>query len=178
MGGVTPLMLAAEGLGPEIVQLLINEGAAIDARSDKGEAALMRAAILNHDADVTYVLIEAGANVNITNQDGTTPLMYAANRNPNPDVIKYLVRAGADVNHHDNEYGKTALMIAAWSNPNPEIVRLLIDLGTDIHAKNAEGKTAVGYADYDDTNLQRNNEVKSIIWEAIFTEALRQKMKQ
>jgi len=42
-GGVTPLMLAADG-EPEVLQMLIDAGGDVNARDDRGATALMRAA--------------------------------------------------------------------------------------------------------------------------------------
>lgn len=56
-GGVTPLMLAATG-EPDVLQMLIDAGADVNAQDDRGRTALMRAA---HKPENVSILKAAGA---------------------------------------------------------------------------------------------------------------------
>jgi len=49
-GGITPLMIAAAADQPELVGLLVQAGAKIDARSETGETALSIARAKDHQA--------------------------------------------------------------------------------------------------------------------------------
>jgi len=94
---------------------LIEEGADVNARSEKGQTVLMLAAkavysVGNLEAVVEY-LIEKGVDVNARTDAGATALMNAASMG-NAEAVKPLVEAGADVNAQNND-GTTALVCAA-----------------------------------------------------------------
>ena len=62
---------------PEIVQLLLEKGAEIEARDTYGWTPLM-IAIWYSTPKIVQLLIEKGAEVNARDKDGLTPLMIAA----------------------------------------------------------------------------------------------------
>src|SRR5688572_5006075 len=72
-----PLHEAASAGDVGKVGVLLDQGAEIDARSDKGETSLILAILANHDA-VAELLIERGAAVDGRNAGGFTPLHAAA----------------------------------------------------------------------------------------------------
>ena len=85
-------------MNPEIVSVLIAEGARIDDRSNSGDTALMQAVGYARSApEVVSLLIEAGADVNARNNRGSTALdiaMSIRNRD-NSEKIELLRAAGA-----------------------------------------------------------------------------------
>jgi len=141
IGWWTPLMLAAEhNENPDVLSVLIQAGADVNAMSYYGETPLMLAAEHNENPDVLSVLIQAGADVNAKNpKEDSTPLMDAARRNKNPEVLSVLIRAGAEVNEKDI-VGSTPLMWAAGDN-SAEILNVLIQAGADVNAKSDAGWT-------------------------------------
>ena len=72
-----PLHDAASAGDIEKVGVLLNQGAEIDARSDRGETSLILAILAGHDA-VAEFLIERGAAIAARNEGGFTPLHAAA----------------------------------------------------------------------------------------------------
>lgn len=108
--GITPLMYAARGNQPnmsapaatdhpDVVQLLLKNGAVVNASTDSGFVALFWAARYGHEK-VVKVLIDAGADVNAKDKDGMTALKWAnTNRTASPSsydkVIALLKEAGA-----------------------------------------------------------------------------------
>lgn len=108
--GITPLMLAAKGHRPnekspeatdhpDVVRLLLANGANVNATADSGFQALFWAARYGH-AEVVKVLIESGADVNAKDKDGMTAMKWATtNRSVSPAhydrVISLLNKAGA-----------------------------------------------------------------------------------
>jgi ankyrin repeat protein len=78
---------------PEVVALLIQHGADVNAKTDSGFVALFWAARYGHDR-VAKVLIEHGADVNARDKDGITALKWAE-PNHQAKVIALLQAAGA-----------------------------------------------------------------------------------
>lgn len=102
--GWTPLIYAAGSYSSSGEGELLKAGADVNARSKRGETALMAAAVTGMaDED----LIHAGADVNATNDAGMTVLMLLSQRG-RPDEIATLLRAGADARRKDT-VGRTAL---------------------------------------------------------------------
>ncbi|OCL05848.1 ankyrin, partial [Glonium stellatum] len=66
-------LLAADKGHEEVVRLLIEKGADVNAKNNEGEAALHLAA-RNEHALVARLLIAGGADVNLSNDTGSTVL--------------------------------------------------------------------------------------------------------
>jgi len=148
---LTPLMNAAYNGQKEVVELLIANGADVNAKSvggnNEGSTALMFAAQAGQK-EVVELLIAKGADVNARSTDGETPLMYAVQCAGvfHPDVfgvrsyaknlaiqkatMKVLIANGADVNARDNK-GKTA---ADWA-PGADIKEMLRNPKVPAHKK-------------------------------------------
>ena len=110
--GETALHLAALGGNLQIVTLLIEAGANIDAIG-YSYTPLMIAAEAG-DVEMVRLLIKSGANVNISNYYENDELfkpntaLMAASSNGHSEVAQLLIEAGADVHYRDNK-GDTAL---------------------------------------------------------------------
>ncbi len=74
--GWSPLLYAATGPATDAVQLLLDKGAAIDARSPRGDTALMMAARFGAEATVT-LLLARGADRSLRNDREQTVLEVA-----------------------------------------------------------------------------------------------------
>lgn len=102
--GWTPLMYAASSYGDSVLNEIVKAGVDVNARSKKGETALMASAVTGMaDED----LLNAGADVNAVNDDGMTALMLLVQRG-DPDEVEALLKAGADARMKDSK-GRTAL---------------------------------------------------------------------
>jgi TonB family protein len=102
--GWTPLMYAASSYGDSSLREIVKAGADVNARSKKGETALMACAVTGMaDED----LLKAGAEVNAVNDDGMTALMLLV-QHGRPDEVVTLLKAGADARVKDSK-GRTAL---------------------------------------------------------------------
>lgn len=144
--GATLLGIAASAKQAEVVRVLLEAGAKIEARDQKGRMPLM-AAVQTRDSSVEVVraLIAKGADVNTRgSMIGGTPLSWAAGPFNNPEVVAALVAGNADVNQADNN-GQTPLMWAALYGA-PATVKLLLDAGADVTATNGKGLTSLDLA--------------------------------
>lgn len=128
----TPLMYAWQ---PEMVQILLENGANVNAKDFYGRTHLWHVAG-DGTTDVAEILIQKGANVNEKDDNGQTPLIHAARGwhatmgvvyvQPK-EMLHLLITKGADVNARDRN-GRTALFFAQKFE-RPEIVQVLRDAG-------------------------------------------------
>jgi hypothetical protein len=139
---VTALMEAVGNGNQEMVRVLLNAGADVNARNKNGRTALLN---IHEDttAEVVWALVAAGAKVNRKDVGGNTPVLMAAMED-NVPVLQALLDAGAKVNAK-NEEGRTALMEAARED-HSESVKVLLRAGADVDRKDNEGRTALKLA--------------------------------
>ena len=89
----TALIKASINVDISRVRSLIESGANLNTRDERGQTALIKASIYGHK-DITRMLIEAGADVNIIDTHGQTAFQYASN-NGNRQIARMLRKAGA-----------------------------------------------------------------------------------
>ena len=115
--GWTPLMYAASSYGNSPLSEIVKAGVDVNARSKRGETALMASAVTGMaDED----LLNAGAEVNAVNDDGMTALMLLV-QHGDPDEIETLLKAGANARMKDSK-GRTALDYLNAANCGSTIV--------------------------------------------------------
>ena len=154
--GNTPLHLAAKYDQPEIVALLLANGADVNAQADVryvtnfggqqhyGETPLMLALLSYHHKEVVELLIIHGADVNIVLNNADTPLSRAIDLNL-PYDVKLLLANGANPDYPIFN-GQTAVHKAALAGKT-EILKMLLDYGADPNAKDLAGHTPMFYLD-------------------------------
>lgn len=147
------LKAAVESESMEILKLLLEAGAQINAKTSGGETALTEAARTGK-VEMVKILLEAGANPNIQDRMEMTPLHWTihwsrqtAQTPTKPgyiETVQHLLKGGArvDLSHSD---GTTPLMMAAKLD-EAEICRILMEAGADRKARNKEGQTAADIA--------------------------------
>ena len=101
------LHLAAELGHLAVVQVLIANGAQIDAHKYRTLGTALHCASWNGHLQVVEVLLNSGADPNQVSFDNRTPLHYAAG-NQHADVCELLIRRGVNVDAI-NAQGYTAL---------------------------------------------------------------------
>ena len=170
--GATPLHLAITFDKLDIAELLINNGADVNAKNSDG-ATPVHLAITSDKGDIAELLINKGADVNAKSIYGDTPLHYTALKNAiSTDILanianilliskdadvnakttlknavstaSLLISKGADVNAK-NVWGSTPLHTAAYNNA-VKVADLLISKGADVNAKNNNGEVPLHYA--------------------------------
>ncbi len=132
-----PIIVAAEYSTAEIVELLIDKGAELEARNNHGNTPLM-VAVLHSRPEIVQLLIDKGAKVEARNNHGNTPLISAVSYSK-PEIVKLLLDAGADLEAR-NKDDETPILKVIGSTTNCEIVKLLIDKGADLEAR-GNGRT-------------------------------------
>ena len=133
----TSLQLAVHGKHADVVQVLIDAGADIEAKDDEGRSPLLVASCLGELTTVTK-LVKAGADVHSTDAERNTCLILAACFG-HTDTVRYLVSLPeVDVNHQG--VNGTALHLAVHGK-HSDVVQVLIDAGADIEKKSADGRS-------------------------------------
>ena len=144
----TPMFFAADcSRKPEIIELLVKNGADIEANCKDEMTPLMSAVLGFHKDNYAVVkkMIELGANVNAKDDKGFSVLFtsLAAVDKDNQEKIKLLIQSGADVNAIDDN-NETPLFWANWCDA--DVIKAFIDAGADVNAKNNQGRTPLFYA--------------------------------
>ncbi len=105
-------------------EMLLDEGADLHIRDNRGMTALSAAAEFGHDG-VLKILMDAGADISVRDVDGMTPVHMAA-KNGHAGALKRLLDAGA---RHDarNNAGETPLQLAEQEG-RKEACRLLQEM--------------------------------------------------
>jgi ankyrin repeat protein len=115
---------------PEIVKLLLDKGAEVDAKGAEvdGKGAdswtALNWAVRQDKTEIPRLLLDKGANIESRDDNGWTPLMYAASAGK-PENVKLLLARGADASAKATS-GSTALqIILPFGDGNAEVLKLL-----------------------------------------------------
>jgi len=153
--GSTPLLTAVLRIDPDMVEVLVDAGAAVNVKSSVNPlvAPMVYAAgnpnPLDHRKSVSIIkyLLDHKGDINFASANGTTPLMAAAQKSDQSDGYDraaLLIGKGARLDQA-NDKGETALMLAAGAG-NEKLVKLLVEKGADVQKKSGAGETVVNYA--------------------------------
>ena len=116
------------------VEMLLHDGAKIDARTDSLETPLILATSTGQ-VQIVQALLKADADVNAKGVSGETALMYAV-RAGNIPLVHILLDAKARVNLKD-DVGRTALHFAARDD-RIKVMELLLAAGADPSAQDSD----------------------------------------
>jgi len=141
--GSTPLLIGVKEENDEVIQLLVSEGADVDARTRLSWA--LSLAIDNEDVTTTRVLVEAGANLEAANDKGWTALMLAAHKG-NLEMVRFFAENGAKIN--EESMGKDPLnaLLIAVDGGYTDIVRVLLEHGASTEMKDGTPDAALEFA--------------------------------
>ncbi|XP_069791545.1 protein TANC1 isoform X2 [Narcine bancroftii] len=137
-----PILCVQSHLGhQEMVNLLLEFGAAVDQASESGITPLCHAAATGH-LNIVTLLCKKGAKVNYTDKNGQCALVHAALRG-HCEVIEYLLKADWTLRRQQSFKKSQALqqaLIAAASMGHSEIVK-------NLHALNGEHRIDINSFD-------------------------------
>lgn len=134
------LILASEAGDTAGVQQLLQAGAQINARDERGRTAVMAATHGNQVATVA-LLIDAGADIDQQDELLDNPFLYAGAEGL-LEILKLTIAAGADT-QLTNHYGGTALIPAAERGHVAVVQELLTQTDVDVNHINRLGWTAL-----------------------------------
>lgn len=127
--GQNALIRATSMNNVELAKLLIDAGAAIDAKDYVHSTPLMYAVL--GKINLVKLLLAAGANVNLLDNIGQSPLMLAIYyEHPDSEIIKLLINSGANINAQTNV---GTPLIYAVNMQEVEIVKLLLNAGANVN---------------------------------------------
>jgi ankyrin repeat protein len=168
--GYAPLHYAAQNGQKQKVEVLIGQGADVDARDRWDETALYIAVSRGHK-NIVELLIDSGADLDIkreANPKGDTPLHSAAETGHN-EIIELLITRGAEINT-TNKLEQTPIEVAferkrkdavallskkgasvstihlAAYTGEPAQATIFIEEGVSVNAKDSDGRTPLHYA--------------------------------
>ena len=134
---VTPALISAAFNGDtEMLQILLEAGADVNARDDEGSTALLECVM--EYAPCVELLLKAGADVNARDCENNTALMFAS-IDGNPEIVQMLLEAGAHVNVHGDDSYETPYALARFEAYNmdnkgaAECLPLLLNAGALEH---------------------------------------------
>lgn len=132
-----PILLAAKEGSIEIMQMLLANGALVNAQNDRGFSAWHVAAGEGHDELLRILVHEHEAELGVALFNGSLPIHSAASRGT-PASIELLLDAGSDLEATSDD-GRIPLHWAAesrrWNN-----VRTLLDRGAKTSVRAGESK--------------------------------------
>ncbi len=116
----------------EVVKLILDAGADVNARGANG-----RSALFSSDDEIVEEILQHDPELEVRDDNGATPLVATASES----IAELLVDAGADVNAEDKQ-GKTALIQAAEMNYIEKLEIVAKVPGVQFDHKDQAGETA------------------------------------
>ena len=141
--GSTALHIATAEARKEVVKLLVERGANVNAVDTFDHTPLHEAVLKGNVTIIAALLAVKAVNVDAKCKHGMTPLLLAA-RAGKAEIVKLLCDRGADLEAKDPRQ-MTALMWAAASG-HTSVVETLVEQKADAHARDKPGFTALHFA--------------------------------
>uniref|UniRef100_A0A2C9JGG1 Uncharacterized protein n=1 Tax=Biomphalaria glabrata TaxID=6526 RepID=A0A2C9JGG1_BIOGL len=132
---------------PDLIIKLIQSGADVNTRNDKGETALHKA-VLSQNLDIVKELVKASCDLEITDYKGTTALVLSLSHT-NTEIMSYLISSGANIPFAIDK--KETLQTRAIMYGTMQDLEHLSRKGLNMMDFNYMGKNAMHFA------IERNN---------------------
>jgi ankyrin repeat protein len=140
--GITPLLFAAGRGHVDVVRLLLERGADIEARNEQGGTALHYALLPSSNEGVLDVLLDWGADASRTGLRGVTPLILASGQGLTGAVKRLLRSLGGQGLNAQMDTGATALW-GVCNMGHTNTARVLLLEGADHTIGDHDGITAL-----------------------------------
>lgn len=142
----TPLMMACYCGNLDYVKLLIDLGADINVKDEKGRSLLSIACLDTFpEPSLIEFLIKLGFDVNEQDDEGNTPLMISYQNGDLASIFNVLIKNGADINKR-NHNGDNILLVKYYPiNSRTNIDRVCVKHGADVTVVNNNGKKVNEY---------------------------------
>lgn len=141
---MSELMRAVQKNDVAAVRALIAKGTDVDALESNGDAPLVMAAYLGHDA-IVELLLEAGADVAAVDPGMKATALHAAAYAGRTGAARLLIAHGIDIDRQGPVNGYTALHDAIWQN-HVETAKAIIEAGADLSRRSHDGETPLAFA--------------------------------
>ncbi|NLF32157.1 MAG: ankyrin repeat domain-containing protein [Planctomycetes bacterium] len=138
-----PIHYAADAGRVDIVGLLIERGADVNAHHERYRWYPIHEAAAQGHPEVIALLLDHGADINPANRDDLTPLMMAAGEG-HLDAAVLLIRRGAPIDQKDAD-GWT-LLHQASARGDAAMAELLLDRGLAVDVRCSDGRTPLHWA--------------------------------
>ncbi|OJJ97352.1 hypothetical protein ASPACDRAFT_10995, partial [Aspergillus aculeatus ATCC 16872] len=138
----TALLVASQNANAEVVELLLQRNARVDATDKSGSTALHLAASRGH-CNVLELLLPEFLDIDVRNSNGQTALWLAAYYG-HVDAARLLIACHAKLNARADS--QTTALHAAAKQGDAAIIQLLVSAGADVEAKDGMMMTALHYA--------------------------------
>ena len=130
---------------PEVVALLLDMGAEMEAVEPQHGNRPLHKAVENGNLVFASILLSRGAQVNARNNHDSTPLHIASRRASDEgglEMVRLLLDRGADLEAQDG-VGATPLFMSVFTDIDgrPTVTELLLDRGADPMARDNSGET-------------------------------------
>jgi len=142
--GATAIHWAVHWNNLEIVKLLINSGANVNAANDHGVTPLFLASE-NRNLAIANNLLAAGADASAFLPAQRETVLMRAALSGSAEITLRLIEAGADPNVATSKSGQTALMWAI-SERHIDVISILLQANADIHAVSVGHFTPIMFA--------------------------------
>lgn len=138
----TPLHYAVKNGNKEIVKLLLENNANIDAKACPEQSTPIELAIIMGDRQMVSLMIQ---NLDVKNRSN---MIFEAIKSRNIDMVKTLLEAGVDTNQEDYPRSSPLLHVSELSTENTAaedygMIVLLLSYGADLKKRDCNGFTVL-----------------------------------